>query len=106
MWLLGWLRPHHVTPELIAPECPLDWSTSLVRAGHGKQSKLAGSVDIRAWMKRQKRAGRFVISDSHFKIGKNLRSVPILGDPSQCSLVKRRKLEAKIKENRKALNLS
>ena len=82
MWLqkiLAWLghspNQDHPTKEVAALAC----SVSLIRAVNEKTGKPnAGEVEKDHWKRSQFEAGRYVISDAHFKIGKHIRSVPRL----------------------------
>jgi hypothetical protein len=71
------------------PDIPIDWSTSYVRPSSDANGAGMTREEIAVWYQRQKEKGRYVISDSHFKIGGCVRSVPRLNEPAQSAVMQR-----------------
>ena len=80
---------------------PLQISTSVVRAIDGKKLALRSpEVDLREWKTAQLSSGRFIVSDSHFRLGKHTRSVPRLEDITLEGVLQRRQALAKDRNSR------
>lgn len=79
-----------IIPEKYDPFNPMEWSVSYVRPNKTPGSAKVTDDDVSHWREKQKILGRYVISDSHFQMGGNLRSVPKLGDPELSQLKKSR----------------
>jgi len=106
MWLLQRASAKFKSTERpFSPDIPIDWSTSYIRATEAACSDTILKKDAIFWNGRQKEKGRYVISDSHFKVGGCVRSVPRIGDPSASELMKSVNRNRRNIENRKVLNL-
>lgn len=77
-----------ITPKIHFPK----ESISYVRPSHSGRS-LGSFTDKEKdeWIREQRELGRYIVSDSHFKAGGNVRSIPRLDDGSNCTLFTRRR---------------
>ena len=87
------------------PFNPVHWSVSYVRPTEYPAVPNINEKDIARWREHQELLGRFVITDSHFKIGGFLRSVPKLGDPDRSDLMQSRLRVKNLNKQRKELGL-
>ena len=84
---------------------PLRWSVSFVRPTSSIRSEQVCKEDVNHWRQRQYSEGRYVIDDSHFRIGGFLRSVPKLGHPESSELMKSRISAKELDKKRSELGL-
>ena len=73
--------------EEFSPES--EGTVSCVKAANSRSLQTPTADEQATWRRRQLNAGRLVIRDSHFLIGKSIRSVPRLGDASESTLMRR-----------------
>jgi hypothetical protein len=89
MWIerLWSLLKGDTKSKVAVPPGPHGASVSCVRAVEGRWPKVRDVVIPKSsWIRAQREEGRLMIFDSHFKIGRNLRAVPLLRDASQSSI--------------------
>jgi hypothetical protein len=84
---------------------PLRCSVSYVRPSFSNRSEPVSKEDVNHWRQRQYSEGRYVIDDSHFRIGGFLRSVPKLGHPDSSELMKSRIAAKELDKKRSELGL-
>jgi|LauGreDrversion4_2_1035121.scaffolds.fasta_scaffold58861_3 hypothetical protein len=84
---------------------PLRWSVSYVRPSTSQRMDPVPKEDVIHWRKQQYSQGRFVIADTHFRIGGFLRSVPKLGNPDLSEFRKSRFFTMELDRKRSALGL-
>ena len=82
MWLariVAFLFPRPHPPR--SPQSTVGWSVSFVRPVEGRRPRSKEPDGYRLeWRQAQLDADRFIVADSHFTVGKHIRSVPKLQD--------------------------
>lgn len=98
MWLnkfIAWFKssksniPAHISQQSV--EEPGIESVSFVRPDSSPSDSI-NTENRSTWIRQQRKLGRYIVPDSHFKSGGNVRSIPHLEDGSNCTILKRRKL--------------
>ena len=84
---------------------PIGWSCSCIKASSVPAPSKVPEEDLCVWRDKQNTMGRFIISDSHFRVGGFVRSVPRLGNPCLGQLMKSRAKAQEINRYRGELGL-